>query len=398
MAHHIPMHGNRKGAAKKKPEDKKVKAKAKASASKRRRPVVPVASLTNNEIALGAVTGLPFFVVFDLDGCISDDAWRFQFVQEHEDADIRFQHYHACLHLDRALDVGLALLKSCAASGMFPVFITARPNVYRDATVAWLGKVAGLTENKDCAILMRDNGDHRSTVDIKRDLFDALVAEVGAGNIVAAYDDREDVITMYNADFGVNAYVLDKHGVRDPLKLQANRMRTIAPAEPEPELHTAHMHESMEAAVKGTSEALRTGAPLDSVKWGDAFANIKAHTNSGPDESGPKAQSEPANAIPNYDGIGANLRGMAETFEQKNAQYGSNAIKVGDVMQVLFPNGITVNSAADHRMHHLFQLIIVKLTRFVNTDMKHVDSIHDMGVYCAMVEAEVDHHNLQFKR
>lgn len=355
-----------------------------------RKPLPKVeSSLSDNDIALGAVAGKSSVVVFDLDGCLSDDSWRHQFVQEHPDPDARFHHYHSALHNDRALDKGTDLLSACIGSGMFPVFITARPDAYRNPTAQWLSVVCCLTENKDCAILMRDNGDSRSTVDIKRDLFDLLAAEVGLGSIIAAYDDREDVVTMYHETFGVNAFILDGNGVYDVLGLQQRHMRTIAQETPKAKSVGESLSERMDAAVKGTSEALRTGAPLGAVNWGGE-GNLHVQ--------GEVSMTGQVGSSPDYDTVGNALRAMAATFESKNAQYGSNGLKVGDVMKALFPNGLTANSAADHRMHHLFNLVIVKLTRFVNSGMKHVDSIHDAAVYCAMVEAEAAYHNLQFKR
>jgi hypothetical protein len=300
-------------------------------------------------------------VIFDLDGCISDDAWRFDFVREHEDADERFSTYHDALHLDEPLYEGIRLLNRCVRAGMFPVFVTARPEAHRANTASWLEHHTELKMGRDYLIMMRENGDARPTVEIKRDCISAITNALPNAKIVAAYDDREDVVTMYYAVFDINAFVLDKHGVRDVLGLRSHRMRNFA------EPSTASP--ATERVGEDSARAHRAG---DGV-----------------------ARPAPA---PDYGATGDLLRAMAETFERKNAQYGSNGVKVGDVMQVLFPNGVTFDSAADHRMAHLFQLVIVKLTRFVNSGMKHVDSIHDAAVYCAMVEAETGHHNIKFDR
>lgn len=77
---------------------------------------------------------------------------------------------------------------------------------------------------------------------------------------------------------------------------------------------------------------------------------------------------------------------MAETFKQRNAVYGDNYRMVGPMMAILFPNG-----ASKEILHcdqfHLFELIVVKLSRFAISDLKHVDSVHDMAVYSSMIEA-----------
>lgn len=59
---------------------------------------------------------------------------------------------------------------------------------------------------------------------------------------------------------------------------------------------------------------------------------------------------------------------------------------VGKVMAVLFPDGIP--AALLHADHwHLFELKIVKLTRFAASGLTHVDSVHDDAVYSAMIES-----------
>ncbi len=82
------------------------------------------------------------------------------------------------------------------------------------------------------------------------------------------------------------------------------------------------------------------------------------------------------------------LRAAASTFEERNAVYADNYKNVGAVMRALFPQGIQSDVAlTDH--FHLFELIIVKLTRFANTNLTHIDSIHDTAVYAAMIDAEL---------
>ena len=90
------------------------------------------------------------------------------------------------------------------------------------------------------------------------------------------------------------------------------------------------------------------------------------------------------------------LQRAADTFRDRNAVYKDNAGKVGQVMAVLFPEGVTLKTEADHKFYHLFELLIVKLTRFTNSGLHHEDSIHDLMVYAAMLEAiGVDSHNIK---
>lgn len=77
---------------------------------------------------------------------------------------------------------------------------------------------------------------------------------------------------------------------------------------------------------------------------------------------------------------------MAETFKERNAVYGDNYKMVAKMMAVLFPNGVPPELVVqDH--FHLFELILVKLSRYAISGLTHIDSIHDLAVYAAMCES-----------
>lgn len=80
------------------------------------------------------------------------------------------------------------------------------------------------------------------------------------------------------------------------------------------------------------------------------------------------------------------LEEMARTYKQRNQTYGENFMTMGPVMTALFPNGITLKTKEDFVIFHLMDWLVGKLTRFVNTGMVHIDSIHDLAVYAAMIE------------
>jgi len=87
------------------------------------------------------------------------------------------------------------------------------------------------------------------------------------------------------------------------------------------------------------------------------------------------------------------IQEMHETFKQRGEVYGDNYKQVGEVMKVLFPDGIILNSVMDFNTYSIFDLITVKLTRFAQSKMKHIDSIHDIAVYCAMLESLIRNYN-----
>jgi hypothetical protein len=80
------------------------------------------------------------------------------------------------------------------------------------------------------------------------------------------------------------------------------------------------------------------------------------------------------------------LHEMADTYRERNATYGDNYKRVGPIMEILFPNGISAELLGSDQFH-LFELIIVKLSRYAISGLIHQDSIHDAAVYCAMCEA-----------
>jgi hypothetical protein len=84
------------------------------------------------------------------------------------------------------------------------------------------------------------------------------------------------------------------------------------------------------------------------------------------------------------------LAAMAETFRERNAVYGDNFRNVGPALQALFPAGVLQSTASDHEAFHLLSLIVVKLSRFANAGLMHRDSIHDVAVYAAMLEAIIE--------
>lgn len=80
------------------------------------------------------------------------------------------------------------------------------------------------------------------------------------------------------------------------------------------------------------------------------------------------------------------LAAMAETFRERSGSYKDNYKMVPKLVQVLFPDGVPTEILfTDH--WHLFELKLVKLSRFAISGLTHLDSIHDDAVYSAMIEA-----------
>lgn len=80
------------------------------------------------------------------------------------------------------------------------------------------------------------------------------------------------------------------------------------------------------------------------------------------------------------------LEAMADTFRARNAAYDDNYKMVGPIMKTLFPDGVSAELLGSDQFH-LFELIIVKLTRLAKSGLQHEDSVRDVGVYAAMIDA-----------
>lgn len=279
--------------------------------------------------------------IFDLDGCVFDDEWRMNLIKPVGHPD-RFGDYHRALTKDATLEFGAHRLWHHLRAGDGIAFITARPNSVREQTVDVIRACFNVAFPTDqlCLFMRSDDEEGIGSVELKRKMLEKLSRHTtGQHEIVAAYDDRPDVIQMYLAAGITGARILDKDGLRE-----------YVPGE---------------ATALGFQEERRA-------------------------DPGPTPESIARTAADILERAGA-------TFRERNAVYKDNADNVGKVMAALFPDGVQIKTAADHKMYHLFELIIVKLTRFANSGLKHTDSIHDMAVYAAMCEVLAETHNLQFK-
>ena len=81
------------------------------------------------------------------------------------------------------------------------------------------------------------------------------------------------------------------------------------------------------------------------------------------------------------------LQDAKDVYHDRNAVYKDNFRMVGKVMEALFPEGrppLTI--AAEYDRWHIFELIIVKLTRYANNfDTPHEDSLLDMLPYLGIL-------------
>lgn len=268
-------------------------------------------------------------VIFDIDGCISDDSWRRSRIPEGASQPLEYDFYHAGCKDDPPLEMGAQVLRMHIQRGDFIAFCTARPAKTTEMTVDWIKRHFDIDLTQDYMLLSRSDEDARSAVAVKTEMASYLRKYEQQINkkLVAAYDDRPDIVEMYR-QHNLAARVLDQAGLHG-----FPETPSLPVATPE---QTAELLEHVDAA--------------------------------------------------------AILENAARTFRERNENYKDNAVLVGQIMQLFFPEGVALRSQNDHHFYHLFELMIVKLTRFVKSDLRHADSIHDLAVYAAMCETLVDKH------
>lgn len=253
------------------------------------------------------------YVIFDLDNCLADDRARIPLIDWSEtNLGKRYDAYHRNVGDDPVGNYDT--FSEAVACGWLPIFLTARPHTVgnvdvRTKTQLWLQEHFGVAV-ENCILLMRNVGDHRSSVELKREqlvhLFDW---DINIDDVVCAYDDRPDIVAMYR-ERGIPAHVMSIHDV---------------------------------CAYKPPTAAREVNA-------GDVLGE------------------------------------MAATFRERSGTYKDNYKMVPKLCEILFPGGVPPEVIFTPQWH-LFELKLVKLSRFAISGLQHLDSIHDDAVYSAMIEA-----------
>lgn len=148
------------------------------------------------------------YVIFDLDNCISNDAWRIQTVDWYcTNLERRYARYHALGAFDQSDNTHI--VRKHQEQRHKIVVMTARPASVRHQTEFWLERL-GINP---VLLLMRGNNDHTPSVFLKQGMVRTLPEHrIYAQDIVAAYDDRTDIVQMFNAN-GLPGSVLCIHSV-----------------------------------------------------------------------------------------------------------------------------------------------------------------------------------------
>lgn len=315
-------------------------------------------------------------VIFDLDGCVSDDAWRRSRIPSDATGGLQFDFYHAGCGQDKPLAAGGEILRRHIADGHYVIFATARTTKFAKLTADWIKDNFRIEPNREFMLLMRQENDHRSSPEIKREMTQFIkrwcTEPDRPAEVVAAYDDRIDVVCMYREE-GLPAKVLAAAGLIahdigfDPASTPVEAVAELREAG----LDTPITQEDIAAANEALTKAgLRSTAPT---------------AQNAPEETGHVHTSF----------VGDCLRGALDTFTNRQQTYGANDIMHAQVMKVLFPGQVVLESEADHRMFSFVNHVVGKLTRFASSGLTHADSAHDLVTYSAFMELLADKHAIK---
>ena len=86
------------------------------------------------------------------------------------------------------------------------------------------------------------------------------------------------------------------------------------------------------------------------------------------------------------------LESACTTHKEKGEEYGNTYLMHGEILKALFPKGLKLENAEDFTRFGTLNMIISKLGRYtsnVSRGNTHIDSLHDIIVYAALLE-EID--------
>jgi hypothetical protein len=85
-----------------------------------------------------------------------------------------------------------------------------------------------------------------------------------------------------------------------------------------------------------------------------------------------------------------------EIFKERDSQYGESYNKVGSIMQILFPNGISIYTKEQHQQFDLLKQVVGKLSRFSHKfpQETHRDSLIDAANYTNLLIGVIEQKQL----
>ncbi|WNG73484.1 HAD_PNKP-C-like protein [Pseudomonas phage 109] len=321
-------------------------------------------------------------IIFDLDGCVFDDSHRKSFALERQ-----WDEYHSRLDKDALNPHAVGRIRNAIDADLMIFFITGRTDNHFFQTRAKIHRELGIAEHREYELIMRPYGNTEPAPQFKRAVaLDILKKIEGVTKIVAAFDDRQDIIDAYNS-LGIDSYILNLEGCDAPFFAVA---AVAADSDPD----------STPNDMAGEPFPV---APDSAPTLDEAFAQAPSPLYEEPTEDAAEDAAEEATApfamASSWPGDGAadpddfvedvlsNLSAAADIFRDRQSAYGRNDLMYGKIMEILFPNGMVVKTADDHRLALFVMHIVGKLTRLANSGFEDDDSVLDLINYSAFVHA-----------
>lgn len=135
-------------------------------------------------------------IICDLDGTLCDSSWRKHFVEGEQK---NWKAFYAGISADPVrYDVLRLLLSEWSERGAKVVFVTGRGAEYQGTTAEWL--IRHVPTFRSNHLWMRDRGDHRPDMDVKRELIREVMEEY---EVVLAFEDRPHIVEMIRNELGI---------------------------------------------------------------------------------------------------------------------------------------------------------------------------------------------------
>ena len=216
-------------------------------------------------------------------------------------------------------------------------------------------------------MLMREDGDNASSAVVKQGQLFALEGMgVKIPDIAMAFDDRQEIVAMYLQN-RIPAQLLTIH---DHCAYTPPTTGYMPPT-------TGYMPPTtgcFGATTQGSFGSNRVDSFVVKISKEELDSIAKGYNQ--------QARAEQPRAVTAADVLGE----MAKTFKERQSVYKDNYKMVAKLMAVLFPDGVPSALVVEDQFH-LFELMLVKLSRYAISNLTHIDSVHDLAVYGAMCEA-----------
>lgn len=136
-------------------------------------------------------------ILCDIDGTIADNTHRQHYLKSKKDWVSFFMH----LDKDKPICSSIDKINSEYYAGKTIVFLTGRPELYREKTEEWLSRFF----NMDLIVIMRSDNDRKNKIDCKLEMFKK---NFKTSDIDYVMDNDEDLISLWEK-IGLNTYLVN---------------------------------------------------------------------------------------------------------------------------------------------------------------------------------------------